>query len=110
MRRRQIGRRLAEKVVDETIFLMRPRRGALLKEEVWQENGNIVKYSLAYVNPTICGIDNGRVLGNDNSHNQHHRHFMGRQEAVSFRSYEALFRRFLAEVAAIRKWVSYICV
>jgi hypothetical protein len=98
MRRRQIGRRLAEKVVDETIFLMRPRRGALLKEEVWQENGNIVKYSLAYVNPTICGIDNGRVLGYDNSHNQHHRHFMGTQESFEFSGYEALASRFYSEV------------
>ena len=36
------------------------------------------------VNPANCGIDNGRVLGYDNSHGRHHRHFVGQQERVSF--------------------------
>ena len=43
-----------KKVVEETIFLKRPRRSATLKEEVWQdEDGSVVKYNLAYVNPPI---------------------------------------------------------
>jgi hypothetical protein len=71
----------------------------MLKEEVWQDqDGQVVKYSLAYVNPTICGADNGRVLGYDNSHDHHHRHFMGKQESLEFSGYAALARRFYDEV------------
>lgn len=87
------------KVVDETIYLKRPRRGAMLKEEVWQtEDGQVVKYSLAYVNPVICGVDNGRVLGYDNSHDYHHRHFMGSREPFAFTGYEVLAVQFYSEV------------
>ena len=88
-----------KKVFEETIFLKRPRRGATLKEEVWQdEDGSVVKYNLAYVNPLICAADHGRVLGYDNSHNYHHRHFMGTVEPVEFDKYESLSERFYAEV------------
>ena len=96
---KRTGRPLVQKVVDDTIYLKRPRRGAMLKEEVWQsEDGQVVKYSLAYVNPGICGVDNGRVLGYDNSHDHHHRHFMGRQESFEFTGYEALATQFHDEV------------
>jgi CHASE1-domain containing sensor protein len=71
----------------------------MLKEEVWQsQEGQVVKYSLAYVNPTVCGTDNGRVLGYDNSHDQHHRHFMGKQAPFEFTGYEALATQFYSEV------------
>ena len=84
-----------QKVVDETAFLKRPRRGSMLKEEVWESaDGEVVRYSLAYMNPNICGLDNGRVLGYDNSHDHHHRHFMGRQESFAFAGYESLATRF----------------
>ena len=69
-----------------------------MKEEVWYEGEAVVKYSLAYINSRICRADNGRVLGYDNSHNSHHRHFMGKTEPVSFPGYEALAVRFQAEV------------
>ena len=87
------------KTVDETFYLARPRRGAILKEEVWQRDDRaVVKYSLAYINPRIWAVDNGRVLGYDNSHRGHHPHFMGKVEPVKFVSYSALARRFEAEV------------
>ncbi len=71
----------------------------MLKEEVWRtDDGQVVKYSLAYVNPCICPVDNGRVLGYDNSHDRHHRHFMGTQERFEFSGYEALAARFYSEV------------
>ena len=95
---KRTGRPLVQKVVDDTIYLKRSRRGAILKEEVWQDpDGGVVKYSLAYVNPAICGVDNGRVLGYDNSHGRHHRHFMGKQESFEFAGYEALATRFYDE-------------
>ena len=84
--------------------LTRPRKGAKLKEEVWQtDDGQVVRYSLASINHRICGVDNGRVLGYDNSHNYHHRHFMGAVEPVEFDSYDALSERFYAEVDELRK-------
>jgi hypothetical protein len=70
-----------------------------LREEVWQTpDGRVVRYNLAYINPRRCRTDNGRVLGYDNRHGGHHRHFMGRTESVHFDGYEALSKRFQAEV------------
>ena len=87
------------KTVDETFYLTCPRRGAIFKEEVWHdEDGTVARYSLAYLNPRVCGVDNGRVLGYDNAHGYHHRHFMGQVERMEFRTYEDLNRRFLKEV------------
>jgi hypothetical protein len=88
-----------EKVVDETVLLKRPRRGARLREEVWQtQDGKITKYNLAYINHLVCRVDHGRVLGYDNSHDHHHRHFMGKVEAVEFANYESQAARFRREV------------
>lgn len=90
------------KIVDETIVLKRPRRGAKLKEEVWHtDDGQVVKYSLVYINPRICVPDNGRVLGYDNSHDYHRRHFMRAVEPVKFDIYELVFKRFHAEVCEL---------
>lgn len=64
-----------------------------------------MKYNLAYVNPPIlrgrfqfCAVDHDRVLGYDNIHDYHHRHFMGTVEPVEFDKYESLSERFYAEV------------
>jgi uncharacterized protein YfaT (DUF1175 family) len=59
---------------------------------------DVVKYNLAYINYRISGADNGRVLGYDNSHEYHHRHFMGRIERIEFTGYEELTTRFRREV------------
>ncbi len=74
------------------------RRGAVLKEQVWFEDGKITHYSLAYINLNQCSVDHGRVLGYDNSHNYHHRHCMGKVESVQFTSYTELVERFIEEV------------
>jgi len=79
-------------------------RGAKLREEVWQtKSGRVVKYNLAYINLRVFGQDNGRVLGYDNSHDYHHRHFMGAVEPFQFDSYEALAKRFYIEVHELRR-------
>lgn len=70
----------------------------MLKEEVWFEDEKVVKYSLAYINPRICAADNGRVLGYDNTHEYHHRHFMGEVSDIQFVSYEELVTRFEREL------------
>ena len=89
------------KTVDEEYRLSaKPRKGAKLRREVWQsEGGKVVRYSLAYINHRIYGHDNGRVLGYDNSHDGHHRHFMGSVEAVEFESYDAIVKRFEDDLA-----------
>ncbi len=69
-----------------------------MKEEVWYSGKKLVKYSLAYINPKVFSGDNGRVLGYDNSHEHHHRHFRGTIEKFEFRDYEGLVDRFYTEV------------
>jgi hypothetical protein len=55
-------------------------------------------YNLAYVNPLVCRVDHGRVLGYDNRHGYHHRHFMGEVRRVEFVDYRSLAIRFQEEV------------
>ena len=90
-----------QKIIDDTSYLGGRRRGAVLKEEVWSDAGQVVKYSLAYINPRICSQDHGRVLGYDNSHGRHHRHFMGTVDSFEFRGYQQLVDRFQKEVEAL---------
>ena len=75
--------------------------GGLLNYEVWGyvEKGRTVvtRYNLAYINHAIHQGDNGRVLGFDNAHGYHHRHYLGVIEAVEFVSYEATQERFQQE-------------
>jgi hypothetical protein len=100
--RKAARRQVPEKIIDDTIILKRPRRGAKLREEVWQKaDGEVTKYNLAYINHLVCRVDNGRVLGYDNSHDSHHRHFMGNVQSVRFTDYQSLAKRFHEEVRAL---------
>ena len=90
-----------EKRINRTSYLTGTRRGAILKEEAWFRGDRVVKYSLAYINPRICAVDYGRVLGYDNSHDHHHRHFMGTVAAFEFHSYQELVNRFQREVETL---------
>ena len=92
-----------DKRIDETLHLSGERRRVTLKEEVWYEGDRLVKYSLAYINPRICAVDNGRVLGYDNTHQSHHRHFRGKIEDIAFSSYPALVGRFERELHELWK-------
>lgn len=69
-----------------------------MKEETHIEDGRVVAYSLAYINHKRFAGDNGRVLGYDNSHGYHHRHFMGIVEPISFSTYADLAERFYREL------------
>lgn len=66
--------------------LKEKRSGAIVEDEVWYADGEVAAYNLAYINLKRCGVDYGRVLGYDNSHGFHHRHFMGKVETIKFRS------------------------
>jgi Family of unknown function (DUF6516) len=92
------------KVVDETTQVRCALGKGLIHEEVWQDSrGVVVKYNLAFINHALCARDNGRVVGYDNSHGDHHRHFGGAEEKFSFIGYERLLERFLNEVRELRQ-------
>jgi len=75
--------------------------GGVLRYEVWgyrEKNRTIVtRYNIAYINHDLCRKDNGRVLGYDNAHGYHHRHYMGTVEPCEFVSYETRVERFQRE-------------
>lgn len=89
-----------KKVVDEVFVINKKRGGGLIKMEAWQDaQGNLVKYSLAYINPAICADDDGRVLGYDNAHHYHHKHYLGHIYPVeNFSTYEKIVNRFETEL------------
>ncbi len=92
------------KVVSES-FPIRRGRGGLIKIEVWEdEKGNIARYNMAYINHAIFADDNGRVIGYDNAHNYHHKHYFGEIFRVeNFRNYKELLMQFEKEVKEISK-------
>lgn len=97
-----------EILLEQERFELRPKSGGgLLSYEVWGylENGLTVvtRYNLAYINHAVFQGDNGRVLGFDNAHGYHHRHFLGEVLAVEFTSYEATLERFQQEWLEIVK-------
>ena len=95
-------RRSSETLLERERYELSARSGGgILSYEVWGvvKAGRTVvtRYNLAYVNPLVFGGDHGRVLGYDNAHGEHHRHYMGKTEAVEIRSYEEALDRFQAE-------------
>ncbi len=89
-----------KKVVSEQFPVNQKKGGGILKIEAWEnEKGEIVKYSMAYINHFIFSDDNGRVIGYDNAHGFHHKHYMGEISEVSdFISYHDLVKRFEKEI------------
>lgn len=86
------------KIVDETIKLAdKSGNGILNMQASVDKEGKLRRYSLTYINHHICSLDNGRVLGYDNSHGYHHRHYMGKEEPIEFVSYEEIAERFERE-------------
>ena len=85
-------------------YLGGKRKLPLLKEEVWRdEAGAVSRYSLAYVDPETFAGDNGRVLGYDNAHGVHHRHYRGEKTDFVFRGYDRLLKQFEDEVRILRR-------
>ena len=89
-----------KKVVSEQFPVSEKRGGGIIKIEAWEnEDGEIVKYSMAYINHLIYAGDNGRVLGYDNTHNFHHKHCFGEIYPVEdFVNYQDLIDRFEREI------------
>jgi len=89
-----------KKIVDERYTLPKKRGGGTIKIEAWEdEQGDVVKYNIAYVNHELYQGDNGRVIGYDNAHDYHHKHDFGEISPVAdFTSYEDILERFEAEI------------
>jgi len=83
------------KVADDSWTLSLKNGNGTLRREVWvNELGEVQRYNLAYINRSVYQGDNGRVVGYDNAHGFHHRHFMGRVEPVEFKSFEDIEEQF----------------
>ena len=90
------------KIRDERHKISNKRGNGLLRRETWEdEQGNIIKYNLAYINHQLYPGDNGRVVGFDNQHGYHHRHFMGKTESMEFTTFEALENQFDQEWSSL---------
>lgn len=92
------------KIVDEAHKIPDRRGNGQLRREVWvDERGRVVRYNLAFINHALFQGDNGRVLGYDNRHGYHHRHYFGVVETVNFESFEEIEARFETDWLALRK-------
>jgi len=91
-----------KKLYNESFRIPKARGNGILKREVWvNSNGEVTRYSLAYINHQLCQVDNGRVIGYDNSHGHHHRHYFGQEEAIEFTGYADIEQRFEKEWRAL---------
>lgn len=85
------------KLIDDRHKISDKRGNGVLRREIWTDHrGNVTHYNLAYINDRMHQGDNGRVVGYDNAHGYHHRHYFGVVEPVDFVSFaevENLFER-----------------
>ncbi len=93
------------KTIDEQYIVPAEQGGGILKFEAWEYENQIVKYSMAYINQAIFPLDNGRVVGYDNSHDFHHKHFFGQiVELDRFASYYDLVLQFKEDIREFVTW------
>jgi hypothetical protein len=92
------------KVIDESHKISDKRGNGKLRREVWVDEvtKKITRYNLAYVNHNIYPGDNGRVVGYDNAHDGHHRHYFGVMEPIEFVSFEDIEERFEQDWIALK--------
>jgi hypothetical protein len=91
------------KIIDEAHKISDRNGNGQLRREVWvDERGRVVRYNLAFINHSLFQSDNGRVVGYDNRHGYHHRHYFGMVETVAFESFEQIEARFEADWLALR--------
>jgi hypothetical protein len=96
-------KRSLRKIIDEINPVRCIAGPGAIREEAWEdESGTVVRYNLAFINHFLTTTDNGRVLGYDNAHGEHHRHFYGAVESTSFTGFEALAIRFYDEVEVLK--------
>lgn len=89
-------------IEDEAITLHKSKGNGILRRQVWvNEDDKVTRYSLVYINHHLFTGDNGRVLGFDNAHGYHHKHYMGTVEPINFNTFSELEKRFQQEFEVI---------
>jgi hypothetical protein len=74
------------------------KRGLIVRIQVdYSRTGSLLRYSLSLIDLS-SSLDSGRIVGYDNAHGQHRRHYYGRVDCVEFESYEKLESQFEAQV------------
>lgn len=92
-----------KKIIDDVHHITLKRGNGQLRREVWVDvTGSVTRYNLAYINHALHRGDNGRVVGYDNQHGYHHRHFLGVVAPVVFTSFEDIESQFQADWTALR--------
>lgn len=92
-----------KKIVDEAHHISSKRGNGQLRREIWVDGkGRVTRYNLAYVNHALHKGDNGRVVGYDNQHGYHHRHYFGEVTAFDFISFEETENAFESDWVALR--------
>ncbi|NEW61386.1 transcriptional regulator [Sulfurovum sp. bin170] len=93
------------KVIDEKFIVPSRNGGGMIKFEAWEYRDEIIKYNMVYINRDIFPNDNGRVMGYDNSHNFHHKHYFGEiYELDDFVNYQELVQRFKNDIKEFIQW------
>jgi hypothetical protein len=92
------------KIVDDTNRIPNKRGNGILRREVWvDKSGKLTRYNLAYINASVHSGDNGRVLGYDNAHGYHHKHYLGVVTAVAFVNFDTMEEQFQADWLALKE-------
>jgi hypothetical protein len=96
-------KRSLRKIIDEINPVRCVAGPGVIREEAWEDEfGTVVRYNLAFINHFLTSADNGRVLGYDNAHGEHHRHFYGAVEQISFTGFRVLAEMFYDEVDVLK--------
>lgn len=91
-------------IEDDSFSLHKSKGNGILRRQIWQDSsGNITRYRLAYINAYLFAGDNGRVLGYDNAHGFHHRHYFGKIETVNFTHFKEIEKQFQHEFEVIHE-------
>src|SRR5258708_39559191 len=96
------------KAVDERYYLSSAKGGGMLRREIWVDRrGRVVRYNLAYINHLIYSGDDGRVVGYDSAHGEHHRHYKGKITPVDLKGFAQIEARFEKEWTRLAKEIRH---
>jgi hypothetical protein len=92
------------KSIDESHKISDKRGNGKLRREIWIDDvtGRVTRYNLTYIDHKLFAGDNGRVLGYDNAHGSHHRHYFGIVESIEFVSFQDIEERFEQDWIGLR--------
>ncbi|OGT44592.1 MAG: hypothetical protein A3F42_05685 [Gammaproteobacteria bacterium RIFCSPHIGHO2_12_FULL_37_34] len=94
-----------DQLIEDDAFSIHESKGnGVLRRQIWvNTQGEVIRYSLAYINHHLFTGDNGRVLGYDNAHGYHHKHLMGEIESITYKNFADLEKRFQREFEVLHE-------